>query len=250
MRDLSRTGGVQERRVGRRRRLLGVTLLVVVTMVALAVAAIMAGIATGVIVLPHQAATGATAALVGAADQATPAATTPAASGSPTSDGPAAAAAPAVVAPQLAVVSQHDYADWLYLCVRPESDAAAAATCSIVQRLVAGKSGAAIFLWRITADGKGGLVSLWQTPQAVTLSRGVTIDAGTPKPIVLPYDSCGGDHCNAVANLGDDFVETLAKAPKIAVGLVLGDGRDISFEVSTNGLADALTALRTPPKAE
>jgi invasion protein IalB len=155
------------------------------------------------------------------------------------------AAAPVAAAPpqnQPKVVKTETYGDWIYGCVeQPETKEV---RCSISQQLSDAQSKAAVFLWRIAQDGKGGLVGVWETPSGVLLSRGIVLEAGTPKPIAIPYESCLGGGCRAVANLAADFVEALSKADQATATVFKRNGEGVKLALSTKGLADGLTALK------
>jgi invasion protein IalB len=166
-------------------------------------------------------------------------AATPAGSSAAPAGTAAAAPTTAPAAPKL--VRQETYGDWMLNCLQPSGSTTA--SCSIMQQLVDNKSGAPVFVWRLVQDGKGGLSAVWQAPEMVLLTRGITIDAGTPKPIVVPYQSCGNGSCSAVAGLDAGFVETLQKAAKIQASIVLTNGRELAFPISPKGLVDAIAAL-------
>jgi len=159
--------------------------------------------------------------------------------GAPPATAPVASAPPQG---QPKVVKSETYGDWVYGCV--EQPDTKEVRCSISQRLADSESKAAIFLWRISQDGKGGLVGMWQTPNGVLLSRGIILEAGTPKPIAIPYETCGNGGCQAVANLAADFVETLAKTPQATATVFKRNGEGVKLALSVKGLADGLTALR------
>jgi invasion protein IalB len=151
----------------------------------------------------------------------------------------------ASAAPTARVTGQQNYGDWLYGCVQAANGSVGG--CSIVQRLVDTKSKTDLFLWRMVQDSKGGLVALWQTPEGVLLSPGLTLDAGTPKPITVPYEGCGSGRCQAVANLDPAFVAVLAKSEKISVDFTLTNGQQVRFNISPSGLAAGLAALQAKP---
>ncbi len=130
--------------------------------------------------------------------------------------------------------------DWLLTCVAGE---AGADICSLMQRLADSKSGNPLFIWRIGKNDAGGLVASWQTPEVVLLTRGVYLDIGTPQPLIIPYERCGGGSCLAVATLAPDLVQTLNAAQKITVGYVLIDGRQMAYPMSPKGLAAGLAEL-------
>jgi invasion protein IalB len=140
------------------------------------------------------------------------------------------------------VVKSETYGDWVYGCV--EQADTKEVRCSISQRLADAESKAAIFLWRIAQDGKGGLIGVWQTPNGVLLSRGILLEAGTPKPIAIPFETCGNGGCQAVANLAADFVDTLAKTPQASATVFKRNGEGVKLALSVKGLAEGLTALR------
>jgi invasion protein IalB len=202
---------------------------------------ILGGVAffTGVLPLPQSATALAVADVADAAASSPPSA--------PQRAAPVPAAAQPAAAPTAQMTSQQNYGDWLYGCVQAADGSVGG--CSILQRLVDTKSKAGLFLWRIVQDSKGGLVALWQTPEGVRLSRGLTLDAGTPKPITVPYEGCGSGRCQAVANLDPGFVAVLAKSEKISVDFTLANGQQVRLNVSPSGLAAGLAALQEKPAA-
>jgi invasion protein IalB len=157
----------------------------------------------------------------------------------------AAPPAPVASAPpqnQPKVVKTETYGDWIYSCFeQPESKEV---RCSISQRLSEAESKAAVFLWRISQDGKGGLVGVWETPAGVLLTRGIVLEAGTPKPISIPYESCLGGGCRAVAGLAPDFIEALSKTEQATATVFKRNGEGVKLALSVKGLADGLSALR------
>lgn len=167
----------------------------------------------------------------------TPAAATPAAA----TEAPAeTAAATAAAAPAPVATREEAFEDWRLTCVAGE---AGADVCTLMQRLADSASGNPLFIWRISQNGQGGLVGVWQTPEIVLLTRGVYLDVGTPEPLLIPYERCGGGSCLAVATLAPDLVQTITAAEKITVGYVLTDGRQMTFPMSPKGLAAGLAEL-------
>jgi invasion protein IalB len=81
------------------------------------------------------------------------------------------------------------------------------------------------------------------------LHRGISLDAGTAKPIVVPYETCGKGRCRAVASLAADYVETLMSSQKLTATIVTRDGQELALPLSVNGLADGLAALNTSTPA-
>lgn len=210
-----------------------ILIIVVLVLAAISIAVVVA-IFTGLISFPHQ-------------------------STAVSTTGPSRLAAAAQGAPQAAggqnrpapkVVAQQAYGDWVYTCL--EAPGSKAVRCSIAQQLAGSKTKGAIFSWRIGQDGKGGLVSVWQTPRTVLLNRGITVDAGWPKPIAIPFETCGQRFCRAVAGLKPDYVAMLATAEKATVTIVLRDGKAVNLGLSVKGLGDALAALQaqTPAVAQ
>jgi invasion protein IalB len=155
---------------------------------------------------------------------------------------PAGATAQQPAPPQPVVTKRETYEDWIYACI--QSPGSPDIRCSISQRLSDEKSKGTIFHWRIAQDGEGGLVGIWQTPPQVLLSRGITIEAGTPQPITVPYEKCAPNACRAVAALAPDFIETLTKAQAATATIVLQDGRPVKLALSIKGLATGLAALK------
>jgi invasion protein IalB len=159
-----------------------------------------------------------------------------------------ASAAPSVV---VAVASEPDVApatlparrqigDWIYSCAAATEGAAQ--VCAITQQLHDPKSNALLFQWQIVRNADG-LVSVWQTPTGVLVDHGLVLEAGTPKPIAVPYRSCTARNCDAAANLALDFRASLAAAKALSVTITATDGKGLVFQFSPKGLADALTEL-------
>lgn len=139
------------------------------------------------------------------------------------------------------VTAEQAYGDWVYRCLKePGGDGQ---TCSISQRIAREADKRTIFSWRIMQDGKGGLVSVWQVPSGVLLSRGLELDTGLDKPIVVPFQSCGNSRCQAVAGLAPEFVETLSGLKTVSAKVYLQDGKAVDMPLSADGLAAALGAI-------
>jgi invasion protein IalB len=188
----------------------------------------------------------------GPAPASTPAASTPAPASSPAPAPalkPTLTQAPAPDAPAAAdqtppppkVVKQETYGDWIYSCIEmPDSGAT---VCGIAQQISVAKTKQTLFLWRIGEDGKGGFVSTWQTPTDVFVGRGLTIEAGTPKPLVIPFQLCTTRGCQAIAAVDKSFLDAFAKTDKATAKFVIINGREIAINISVKGLPDALAQL-------
>jgi len=183
-----------------------------------------------------------------------PSSSGPSSSGQPTAQAPqggpqqgqAAGAAPQQAAnrPQPVETKRQAYGDWIYRCLQnPENQEV---RCSILQELSNSQTKQLVFLWEIAQDGKGGLAGFWRTPNGVLLTRGITLDAGTPKPITIPFQTCGNTLCQAVAGLAPDFIETLTKAEKATATIYTPNNQGVAVNLSVNGLKDALAELQKP----
>ena len=145
-------------------------------------------------------------------------------------------------APQEIAVDRKIIGDWVYGCVRDPR--AESKQCSIRQQLAEGNTKTPVFSWTIGADAKGDLVAVWQTPTGVLVGRGVTLDLGGEKPIVVPYRACRREQCEAVANLAPGFIEKLAKAEKVTATIIAESGKGLLFRFGVKGLAEGLAALK------
>lgn len=154
----------------------------------------------------------------------------------------AAPTANAPTRPPLTVTKRETYGDWLYTCF--EASQSKEVRCAIAQHLTDSKSDVTVFSWQIEQDGKGGLVGTWQTPRGVLLNRGIALDFGTPKPVSIPFETCGRQHCRAVAGLTPDYLAALATAAMATATLTLPNGKEITFRLGVKGLADGLAALK------
>ena len=98
---------------------------------------------------------------------------------------------------------------WTYRCDLDQP--ASARQCSISQTITDSSDGAVAFSWTISSDPEGNLSSVWHTRTGVKVNRGIVLEAGTPKPVVIPYEDCTAQYCSSRANLAADFVATLSK---------------------------------------
>ena len=137
--------------------------------------------------------------------------------------------------------------DWRFTCVEPA--AGGEPVCSILQQLRIAETGAAVFVWRVVANGSGGMVGMWQVPDNVDQTKGLTLNAGTPQPIVMPFEACGEGSCRVTGNLTPDFIRALAAAESLSAYVQAQDGTSVNFPLSAKGLAAALAALAATDKA-
>lgn len=155
---------------------------------------------------------------------------------------PPAVGQQATAPPQATVTKTATYGDWIYTCVKlPNSEEI---RCGIAQQLSDAKSKTPVFLWRIAQDGKGGLVGEWQTRTGIMVNRGIVLDAGTDKPITIPFQLCTPQGCQAVANLAADFIDALTKAQKATATVFPIGGNGVQLTLSVKGLPEALAALK------
>ncbi len=139
------------------------------------------------------------------------------------------------------VLRDETFGDWRFICI--EAKPGAAPSCSASQQLKVAETGAPVFVWRIVQDGRGGLVGLWQVPETVLVDAGLTLDAGTPEPIGMPFEGCGEGSCRAIANLTPDFLEKLSSTKTLSASVVLTNRQPLKFPLSPTGLDRALAAL-------
>ncbi len=156
-------------------------------------------------------------------------------------DAPPAPDANDQAADQPKVVKQATYGDWIYSCVELPNNGGT--PCGIAQQISIAQTKQTLFLWRISEDGKGGFVSTWQTPTDIFVGHGLTIEAGTPKPLVIPFQLCTTRGCQAVAAVEKSFLDTFGKTDKATARFVVINGREITINVSVKGLPDALAQL-------
>jgi invasion protein IalB len=162
--------------------------------------------------------------------------------GTTVAEAPQPAAAPQAAGSPLGTLAGEPMGDWLLNC--STSPQTSVKRCSIMQQLSDQKSKSVVFAWLIGDDGKGNLVGVWQTPTGVLINRGVVLDVGTDKPIAVPFTACITGHCEAVATLAPDFVETLIKAEKATATIFAVSGQGLTFNLSVKGLSDGIAALK------
>ncbi len=144
--------------------------------------------------------------------------------------------------PKIEVTKTATYGDWIYTCVKvpnvPE------ARCGISQQLSDAKSKAPLFLWRIVQDGKGGYVGEWQTRSGIMVDRGIVMEAGTDKPVTVPFEACLPEGCRAVAKLTPDAIAAIGKAQSASATVFPVGSQPVKLTLSVKGLSDALAALQ------
>jgi invasion protein IalB len=146
--------------------------------------------------------------------------------------------------PSVTVLKGQPIGDWLFNCgTNPQT---AKKQCTIAQQLTDKRTQSVVFAWLIGDDGQGNLVAVWQTPTGVLVNRGVILDVGTDRPIAVPFTSCISGHCEAIASLAPDFIETLSKATKATATVFTVAGEGLTFSLSVNGLAQAIDAVKAP----
>lgn len=162
--------------------------------------------------------------------------------GTTVAEAPQPAAAPQAAGSPPGTLAGEPMGDWILNC--STSPQTSVKRCSMMQQLSDQKSKSVVFAWLIGDDGKGNLVGVWQTPTGVLINRGVVLDVGTDKPIAVPFTACITGHCEAVATLAPDFVETLIKAEKATATIFAVSGQGLTFNLSVKGLSDGIAALK------
>ncbi len=155
-------------------------------------------------------------------------------------------------APQPTVTKREAIGDWVYTCIKPPNSEAE--RCLILQQLSHPETRAPVFMWRIAQDGNGGFVSEWETPTGIVVGRGIVLEAGTEKPVTIPFQACTQAGCVAVANLAPDFIATLSATQSASATVFPIGGQGVKLNLSVNGLKEALAALQpaagTAPAAQ
>jgi invasion protein IalB len=146
--------------------------------------------------------------------------------------------------PKPIITKNQTFGDWIFTCVK-QQQSDAKSQCSIAQQLSDSNTKAPLFLWRIIAGDKG-LVGEWQTRTGIMVDRGLVLDAGTDKPVTIPFQLCTPTGCQAVANLAPDFIQKLVKATKASATVYPIGQQGIQLTLSVKGLPDALAALQKP----
>jgi invasion protein IalB len=146
--------------------------------------------------------------------------------------------------PMVTVLQGQPIGDWVYNCgLNPQTSRK---QCTIAQQLTDKETKSVVFAWLIGNDGEGNLVAVWQTPTGVLINRGVVINVGAKEPIAVPYTSCITGHCEAIASLAPDFIDTLVKATSATATVYTVGGQGLTFNLSVNGLAQAIDAVKAP----
>jgi invasion protein IalB len=169
------------------------------------------------------------------------AAPSPVPAAAPPQQSTAAAPAATPAQPPLKVLSQEPIGDWIHVCV--ELPNAQGQRCGITQQLNHAETGRAMFQWRITQESSGGFIGEWETPTGLVVGRGILFDAGTEKPVAIPFQACTQTGCMAVANLAPDFVEALMRTERVSATVVPIGGKPVKLALSAKGLKQGLLAI-------
>jgi invasion protein IalB len=146
--------------------------------------------------------------------------------------------------PAVTVLRGQPIGDWVFSCgVNPQTSKK---QCTIAQQLTDEKTKSVVFAWLIGNDGSGNLVAIWQTPIGILVNRGVVVNVGDERPVSVPFTSCVTGHCEAIANLAPDFIQTLARAASATATVYTVGGQGLTFRLSVNGLAQAIDAVKAP----
>ena len=152
---------------------------------------------------------------------------------------PVKAAAPLAV-DAIPMLQGKPIGDWIHNC---ELDASGGLRCSIVYQVVNKISGKVVFSWKITLDQSMNFASAWRATTGVLINRGIRLDAGTEKPITLPYYLCDDGFCEARARLAGDFIDTLLHTTGATATIYTMSGEPVKHTISIDGLADGLRTL-------
>jgi invasion protein IalB len=145
--------------------------------------------------------------------------------------------------PPVTVLRGQPIGDWIFNCgMNPQTSKK---QCTIAQQLTDSKTKSVVFAWMIGNDGNGNLVAIWQTPTGVLVNRGVVVDVGE-QPVAVPFTSCISGRCEAIANLAPDFIASLETASVARATVYTVEGQTLTFNVSVNGLAKAIDAVKAP----
>lgn len=131
--------------------------------------------------------------------------------------------------------------DWVYDC---EAGTDGERPCIIAHQIADQTTGEVTFSWLIGVNSNGDFRALWQTPTGIMLSDGIVFDAGTERPITLPFTACFTGRCEAVANLAPDFIDILIAATAAKATIQHVSGQTLTFDISVDGLSDAIAVLK------
>ncbi len=133
------------------------------------------------------------------------------------------------------------YGDWRLSC---PPRALADMPCQISQELVSGRRRGILLrvsLWH----AKDKPVVVMVAPHDVLLTKGIGLKVGNAQPKTIAYKACGPAGC--VANVVGDSVlfDSIVDAPTLQVTLTSLKGKPVALNLSTKGLSDAASAMRS-----
>jgi invasion protein IalB len=135
--------------------------------------------------------------------------------------------------------TREEFADWVLIC----GDEAGPANCAIVQNHVFGETRQNLFRVQLQRLSQESVSAVLITPLQVHLRQGIVLQVDDIEPVQITYSGCRPEHCQATAQLSNDFVGMLLRAQTSRAAYRTADGQTVTINISVDGLADALAAL-------
>jgi invasion protein IalB len=132
-----------------------------------------------------------------------------------------------------------EFADWAVIC----SEETGPASCAIVQNHVRGETRQRLFRVQLQRLSQESVSAVLITPLQVHLRQGIVLQVDDIEPVQITYSGCRPEHCQATAQLSNDFIGMLLRAQTSRAAYRTADGQTVTVNISVDGLADALAAL-------
>lgn len=143
---------------------------------------------------------------------------------------------------------KNTFDDWKVQCLRTENGSD---PCEMFQVLKDenGVKTAAISIMRLPKSQDSVAGATITTPLETLLTRGVTLQIDTQKPLTLPFNVCSQGGCFANVLLKPADLELFKKGSKIAMTVVAAAAADkpVALTISLKGFTAAYDALPEPP---
>jgi len=156
----------------------------------------------------------------------------------PAAAAPQHAAAPSGSGPQVTDVKE--FGDWTVRCYAVSSPA----PCEMLEVRVAKKTGQRVMIVLLTyAPQSNQHVMQIGVPLGVALQNGLVVSSDSYTSPVMHFRQCDQQGCYVVARMDNDSINSLAKATKAELQLVLDDGRKLNLPFSLDGFTAAHNAM-------
>jgi invasion protein IalB len=133
-----------------------------------------------------------------------------------------------------------EYGSWIVRCETGKSQA----PCQMAQvRFVEKTKQRVLGVWMVYIPAQDANYMEIAVPLGVELQNGLILNSDTYKSGVLKFTRCDGGGCYVEGTVGKDILDSLARATKAQVQVIMVNGKRYEFVLEMNGFNEAHRAL-------